>query len=114
MVNQNQFGRQKQLRLPRRIKIGGYVIEIVLASQKEIREAIDDTDPKSKFDGVWLSKLGDTTEDIFGDEVECEADGIIYIYSRLPSQQKWEAFWHEMIHALVDISSYDKEHPLIT
>lgn len=91
-------------RLPRRLHLGkGYTVEIVLASQAVLREVCEAEDHEH-LDGVWDSLLGD------GGKVA----GRIYVYDKLPLSQKWETYWHELAHAVTDISAWDRESQLKT
>jgi hypothetical protein len=87
-------------RLPRRVRLGrGYVVEVVLASQKTLRDVLDAEDDQH-FDGAWDSMLG---------EDGARSAGVIYIYDRLPVDAKWKTYFHELAHAVTDIAAWDSE-----
>jgi len=82
-------------RLPRRIHLGPYTIEVALASQAVLRDVMESED--GAYDGAWESLLGE----------EEKIAGRIYIHDKLPREHKWRVFWHELIHAANDIAGHD-------
>lgn len=92
-------------RLPRRVFLGkGYYVDVLLATQAELWEVIND-EPDSNRDilyGLW------------------DADhawpkfGTIYIWKKPIATQKWDTYWHELLHAVNDLMAWDRDHPLVT
>lgn len=87
-------------RLPRKIRLGPYIIDIVLANQTTIRDVLDDDDGNDSYHGCWDNLLGESTSTVCGR---------IYIHEKESMTLKWETLWHEIAHALVDIASWDHE-----
>ncbi len=81
-------------RLPRRVKLGPYVVDVVLASQATLREVMDD-DEQGLYNGCW-EHLDDG-----------KPDGRIYVLETLSVLEKWRTFWHEMHHAVTDLEGWD-------
>src|SRR3990167_4558778 len=97
-------------RIPRRVWIGkGYWIAVSLISKSKMNEILEDTS-NERTDGFWLSTLGE----LRSNKDSSVKAGTIYIYSRLDNTEKWETYWHEMLHALVDISSFDGQTSVVT
>ena len=85
-------------RLPRCVRIGrGYHLIVVLANQTTLRE-IAEAEDDELLDGFWDSKLST----IGG------LAGIIYIHNKLTVAQRWDIYWHELLHAVNDIMLYDR------
>lgn len=91
-------------RLPRTVPVGrGYAIRVALVTKSEMKQAVDDgNDDATPPDGLWAESLGE------------KYAGTIYIGQWLPMPQKWDTYWHEMIHVLNDIMAYDRETPVKT
>ena len=88
-------------RLPRRVYLGkGYYVAVMLASKTALREAVEDED--ADIYGAFMPVYGWPK---FGD---------IYILKSLPASQKWETYWHELVHAVNDLMAWDRDHPLQT
>ena len=84
-------------RLPRRVHLGkGYVVEVVLVGPRKLAELLDEDD--TVYDGFFESSFGDG-----------KVAGRICINSRLPIAKKWATYWHELIHAVNDISAFDNQ-----
>mgnify|MGYP001561318120 CR=1 FL=1 len=83
-------------RIPRRVDLGhGFVLKVVLVPPLRLAELYWDyldTDPDSK-NGTLAGFLDDT--DVL--------HWVIYINSRLPKKEKWDTFYHELLHAVTDI-----------
>jgi hypothetical protein len=87
------------------VRLGkGYVIEVALATPRQIAEHAEDDDATNHYDGLWESWLG---------EGERSA-GIIYVNSRLTAPQRWAVYWHELVHAVNDVAAHDGVHVLLT
>lgn len=88
-------------RIPRRVNLGrGYYIKVLLVTQTVIDEVYDDGD---SLDGLWLNELG----------TGVGRAGTIYIFQGLAAAQRWEVYWHELVHALNDIMAWDRAHPIL-
>lgn len=83
-------------RLPRKVEIGPYRIDVVLATMATIRDVMDDEDG-GVYDGCW--------EHVDGDELR----GRIYIHQKLTLSKKWVTFWHELRHAVTDFEGWDRQ-----
>jgi hypothetical protein len=73
-------------------------VKIVLTTQTVIRQVME-AGPDKSYKGVW-------DEDLSEDRWHA---GVIYIDRRLPADERWDTFWHELAHAITDISSWDRE-----
>ena len=93
----------KSTRLPRRIHLGlSYTVEVVLASQTIIRDIMElDDDDRSRFDGCWVSHLGDNTY-----KGQFIVAGVIYVDRSLSAVSRMNTYWHELGHALIDIRDF--------
>lgn len=80
-------------RLPRLVSIGPYKIRVVLVSQRQLQDEMDDDD--SLFNGCWLHEEGN--------------EGTIMILETLPLKKKWETFWHELYHGVTDLAGWHSE-----
>lgn len=85
-------------RLPRKIRFGHYVVDIVLCSQSVLRDEMDDDDG-GVYNACWVPDLD------LGNTIH----GRIFVLDKLSLGQKWDALWHELYHALTDISGWDSE-----
>ena len=92
----------KYHKLPTRKNIGrGYTISIKLITPTELAHITNETDSKNYMGlrpiarkssaGAWI----DTTR-------------TIYIDKSLTKQKQWEVYWHEMLHAILDIGTLDR------
>lgn len=76
-------------RFPRRVHVGrGYVINVQLVSAAELADLLDEEPGETA--GMW-----DVDKDT------------IYVRRDLPQRRRWEAYWHEMLHAIHDIAIRD-------
>jgi hypothetical protein len=83
-------------RLPRRTNLLGYMVETILVSQTVLREEMGDEDG-GIYEGGWFPDLGE------------KISGRILILATLPLWKKRVVWWHELEHAVTDISSWDEE-----
>jgi hypothetical protein len=79
------------------------VLEVVLVQQDVFRER-DFCDDTEELDGYWESLLGQDGKIV----------GRIYIHQSLSSAQRWDTYWHELVHAVNDIMAWDRKEPLAT
>lgn len=83
------------MRLPRKISLGGgHVVEIVLVPVSTMKDLTDDD---SHLDAVWEPLLHE----------EGPLSGRIYIWNKLSAKQRLAVLYHELIHALNDILSWE-------
>lgn len=85
-------------RLPRKLRLGHYTVDIVLCSQSVLREEMDD-DEGGLYHACWIPDL----------ELGNKTHGRIFILETMSLRQKWAAFWHEAHHVLTDLEGWDKE-----
>lgn len=85
-------------RLPRRVRIGPYRIDVALATRQTLRDALDDETRDNQYDGLWFMDEDDPFK------------GHILIYQGLSQKQKWSTFLHEMVHCLNDLRDW---HPQV-
>lgn len=77
-------------RLPRRVNLGrGYSVAVRLVSKAELAVVLNEDEGASA--GAW-----DADKDT------------IYIRRDLTAKQRWETYWHELVHAIHDIALRDQ------
>jgi hypothetical protein len=82
-------------RLPKRTRLGAdYSVVVRIVSPAIIRDVLGED-----ADGCWIESVAKVAEG--------GPAGTIYINSKLPLAQKWDTYWHELQHAIVDIMSWD-------
>lgn len=75
-------------RLPRRVPLGlGNTVKVVLVTKAQLKEIIDDDDPENEYDGYW--------------DVE---NLTIYINRNIKTAERIKTYWHELVHAVHDLS----------
>jgi len=78
-------------RLPKRVNLGrGYVVRIFLLTPSQISDTLE-IDEKNTVAGWW------------DDE-----EWAIYIDSTVSRQRQWEAYFHELIHAVHDTAEVNR------
>jgi hypothetical protein len=84
-------------RLPRRIRLGPYVVDVVLVTQCVLKDVLDDEEEGNTYEGAWVGSFdpGHT--------------GAIYIDRALPRAKQWGVFFHELLHAVNDIRDWDAD-----
>ena len=87
-------------RLPRKVGVGPYQVQVILATQTTLREVMDDDEGEGLFNGCWEPTLDDETD---------RYHGRIYILATLPMHKKWSVLWHELGHAMTDLEGWDTE-----
>jgi hypothetical protein len=85
-------------RLPRRLALAGYRVDVLLVSQTVLREEMGDEDGDGLYEGGWFPDLDNE-----------KTQGQILILQTLPLPKKWFVFWHEVLHAVNDIRDWDME-----
>lgn len=77
--------------LPAKVRIGrGYVVKVAHVTPSHLQEIADDDEPNCTA-GCWI------TEDM-----------TIYIDNSLPLRRQWETYFHELQHAVHDISELNR------
>ena len=80
----------RHARLPRRVNLGrGYSIAIRLVGKAELAVVLNEDEGASA--GAW--------------DVDTST---IYVRRDLTSKQRWETYWHELVHAIHDIALRDQ------
>lgn len=91
-------------RIPRRVSVGkGYYIDVLLVSPNVLKEELEEDEHTA--DAAWFNELGPRSN---GKALA----GRIMISSRLSTTARWDAYWHELLHAVNDIMAWDREHPV--
>jgi hypothetical protein len=81
-------------RLPSKVRLPfGYTIRVVLTTNKEMLEAMDEDDTTELADGLW--------------DVDTRT---IYVRRNLPFKRKAEVLGHELDHALNDWRHWVRDH----
>ena len=81
---------KRSIRLPRRVNLGrGYSLAVRLVSKAELAVILNEDEGASA--GAW-----DVDKDT------------IYIRRDLSAKQRWETYWHELVHAIHDIALRDQ------
>ncbi len=81
---------KRSIRLPRRVNLGrGYLLAVRLVSKAELAVILNEDEGASA--GAW-----DVDKDT------------IYIRRDLSAKQRWETYWHELVHAIHDIALRDQ------
>ena len=77
-------------RLPRRVNLGrGYSVAVRLVSKADLAVILNEDEDASA--GAW------------------DADqNTIFIRRDLTAKQRWETYWHELVHAIHDIALRDQ------
>jgi len=82
-------------RLPRRTRLGAdYYVLVRIVNPAIIRDVVEED-----ADGCWIESLAKIAHG--------GPAGTIYINSKLSLAEKWDTYWHELQHALVDVMSWD-------
>ncbi len=82
-------------RLPRRARLAAdYYVLVRIVNPAIIRDVVEED-----ADGCWIESLARIADG--------GPAGTTYINSKLPLAEKWDTYWHELQHALVDVMSWD-------
>jgi hypothetical protein len=82
-------------RLPRKTRLGAdYYVLIRIVNPAIVRDVVGED-----ADGCWIESLAKVAEG--------GPAGTIYINSKVRLAQKWDTYWHELQHAIVDVMSWD-------
>jgi hypothetical protein len=82
-------------RLPRKARLGGeYYVLVRIVNPAIIRDILGED-----ADGCWIESLAKAAEG--------GPAGTIYINAQLPLTERWNTYWHELQHAVVDVMGWD-------
>jgi hypothetical protein len=82
-------------RLPRKTWLGGsYYVAVRVVNPAIIRDVVGED-----ADGCWIESLAKV--------VEGGPAGTIYVKSTLSLAEKWDTYWHELQHAVLDVMGWD-------
>lgn len=85
------------MKLPTVVRLGrGYKVKVRLAGAKRIKQLLG-----CEGVGCWADHLHEAKDGIIG---------VIYIDKGLPEAEQWDTYWHELIHAINDVSLWDREN----
>jgi hypothetical protein len=84
-------------RLARRVRIGGYLIDVALVSKSMLNDILGDEEHEDEeHEGGWVG------------EAESRRAGVIYLDQNLTVEQQRETFFHELQHAVNDLARWDR------
>jgi hypothetical protein len=82
-------------RLPRKTRLGAdYYVLVRIVNPAIVRDLLGED-----ADGCWIESVVKVAEG--------GPAGTIYINSKLSLAQRWDAYWHELQHVMVDVMSWD-------
>lgn len=86
---------QPKYRIPRRVDLGhGYIVRTILVPPLRLIELFTEYSDSEPEPGDTMSGFIDDDDD---------TNWIMYINSRIPVSEKWDTFYHELLHAVTDI-----------